>query len=123
MKWPHNKFKIDIISVAWCRNHSLYTDLGKVNFYIMAENILNEVIRIWEPIYITVGAFLIKTYVFLEPGLESKKQKIFYMITAVFLAVMDIFLPVETPLALMFFIGLNISLGRKKHRIAGFVSA
>lgn len=78
------------------------------------------IMGILETAAITVSGFLIKKYVFLEPDMEVKKQHIFYggsffLIGSMFLA----FGKDVATMAALLLIGLNICLGRKKHRMQG----
>ena len=77
-------------------------------------------LEISETAAITVSGFLIKKYVFLEPDMEAKKQRIFYL--ASFFLIGSVFWvwgkDAATMTALLL-IGLNICLGRKKHRLRG----
>ena len=79
-----------------------------------------EIIGILETAAIAISSFLVKKYVFLEPDMETKKQRIFYvisffLITGVFFA----FGKDAASMAVMLLIGLNICLGRKTHRLRG----
>lgn len=81
---------------------------------------ITEILEILETSAIAVSGFLIKKYVFLEPDMEARKQRIFYfasffLIGIVFLA----FGKDMASLAALFMIGVNICLGRKKHRLRG----
>ena len=40
-----------------------------------------EILEILETAAITISGFLIKKYVFLEPDMEAKKQRFFYLIS------------------------------------------
>ena len=80
------------------------------------------ILEILETAAITIGGFLIKKYVFLEPDIEAKKQRIFYMVS--FLMISIVFLAFGkdiASLAALFMIGLNICLGRKMHRLQGLI--
>ena len=69
---------------------------------------------------ITVGIFLIQRYVFLEPGMEPKKQRLFYACTiAAILAAYLLASKDAATLAALLAGGLNISLARKSHRLPG----
>ena len=79
-----------------------------------------EIIGLLETAIIAVGGFLVKKYVFLEPDMEPKKQRIFYGIIS-FLAVVAFFAfgkDVATIIVLVM-IGLNICLARKKNKLPG----
>lgn len=77
-----------------------------------------EIIEIFEIVAITVGGFLIKKYVFLEPDLEGKKQRVFYWISAILIGVVFlIFGKDAASMAAIFLIELNVLLSRKKGRL------
>lgn len=72
-----------------------------------------EMLEIMETAAIAVSGFLIKKYVFLEPDMEVKKQRIFYL--ASFLLIGIVFLTLgkdAATMAALFMIGLNIYLRR-----------
>ena len=81
-----------------------------------------EIIGILETAAIASSSFLVKKYVFLEPDMETKKQRIFYGIS--FFFIVSVFLAFgkdAASMAVMFLIGLIICLGRKKHRLRGLL--
>ncbi len=76
--------------------------------------------EILETVAIAVSGFLIKKYVFLEPDMEAKRQRIFYWIS--FFLIGSVFFALgkdAATMAALLLIGLNIGLGRKKHRLRG----
>ena len=80
------------------------------------------ILEILETAAITVSGLLIKKYVFLEPDMEAKKQKFFYLVS--FFLIGIVFLAFGKDIVNMtalFLIGLNICLGRKKHRLCGLI--
>ena len=65
--------------------------------------------------------FLVERYVFLEDGMEKKKQNLFYAAGAILLGVSLYFIgPTAATVCTILLGGLNIALGRKEHRIIGF---
>ena len=67
---------------------------------------------------IASSGFLVKKYVFLEPDLEAGKQRIFYWIS--FFLALGVFFALgkdAASMAVLLMIGLNICLGRKRHRL------
>ena len=79
-----------------------------------------EISGIFETAAIAVSGFLVKKYVFLEPDMETKKQRIFYGIS--FFLIVSVFFVFGKDAASMtvpILIGLNICLSRKKHRLWG----
>lgn len=77
--------------------------------------------EILEIMVITIGIFLIQRYVFLEPGMEPRKQRLFYACsTAAIIAVYLLISKDAATMAALLAGGLNISLARKSHRIRGF---
>ncbi|MCM1024020.1 MAG: HD-GYP domain-containing protein [Prevotella sp.] len=81
-----------------------------------------EILDILETAAIVVSGFLIKKYIFLEPDMEPKKQRIFYL--ACFLLA-GIALPTlgkdAASVAVLTMIGLNICFARKEHRLRGLL--
>lgn len=64
--------------------------------------------------------FCCKRYVFLEYGLEQKKQHLYFLVSVLLSLLCGI---VDENVAMIlgvFLLGLNISLARKKHRVSGF---
>ncbi len=51
-----------------------------------------ELLAVLETAAIAVSGFLIKKYVFLEPDMEEKKQRIFYLISFLLISIVFIFL-------------------------------
>ena len=73
---------------------------------------------------VTIAFFMIRKYVFFEPDLEAKKQRIFYVITfLVALIVQFAFGDNYASIAIALMVGLNICLARKKLRLLGFLVA
>ena len=64
--------------------------------------------------------FCCKRYVFLEYGLERKKQHLYFLVSVLLALLCG---TVDENIAMIlgaFLLGLNISLARKKHRVSGF---
>ncbi|MCM1254429.1 MAG: HD-GYP domain-containing protein [Clostridium sp.] len=81
-----------------------------------------ELNNILEVITVAIGVFLIERYVFLEPGMEERKQKWFYLISFACIIVLFILMGKDAAeVAALFAGGLNIVLGRKAHRLRGFL--
>lgn len=79
-------------------------------------------LEICEVITITVTGFLIRKYVFLEPSLQPKKQRIFYIISVAVIALgYMIFGKDAAEMILLAMIGLNTFLGREKRRFLGLL--
>lgn len=79
-----------------------------------------EMIDILETAAIAVSGFLVKKYVFLEPDLEDRKQRIFYGVSFFLIAsILCVFGKDAASMAVSVLIGLNICMGRKKHRLLG----
>lgn len=73
-----------------------------------------KLLEILETATIFVSGFLIKKYVFLEPDMEEKKQRIFYFVSFFLLGILFFVFGKDTAIiATLFMIGLNIGLGRK----------
>ena len=81
-----------------------------------------ELLAVLETAAIAVSGFLIKKYVFLEPDMEEKKQRIFYLISFLLISIVFIFFGKDAAsLIALFLIGVNICLGRKKRRLVGLL--
>ncbi|MBD5454805.1 MAG: HD domain-containing protein [Lachnospiraceae bacterium] len=81
-----------------------------------------EILEILETAAITIGGFLIKKYVFLEPDMEPKKQRNFYMVSFLLIGVVFLAFGKDiASLAALFMIQLNICLSRDKHRLRSLV--
>lgn len=77
-------------------------------------------LEILETATIAIGGFLIKRYIFLEPDMEAKKQRIFYFASFFLIGIMFfVFGKDAAIMATLFMIGLNICLGRKTHKLRG----
>lgn len=80
-------------------------------------------LEILEIATISVSGFLIKKYVFLEPDMEEKKQRVFYYASFFLIAIAFLAFRKDTAsIAALFMIGINICLGRKEHRLQGLFS-
>lgn len=79
-----------------------------------------QILEMLETATIAISGFLIKKYVFLEPDMEEKKQRIFYLASFLLIGIMFLIPGKDAAImATLFMIGLNICLGRKKHRLRG----
>lgn len=79
-----------------------------------------ELLELLETAAIAVCGFLIKKYIFLEPDMEGKKQRSFYCVSFILIGIVFLILGKDAAtMAALFLIGLNICLGRKKHRLRG----
>lgn len=79
-----------------------------------------EILELSETAAIAISGFLIKRYVFLEPDMEAKKQRIFYLVSFFLIGIMFLVLGKDAAtVAALFMIGLNICLSRKEHRLRG----
>ena len=79
-----------------------------------------EIMGLLETAAIASSGFLVKKYVFLEPDMEAGKQRVFYWIS--FFLTLGVFFTLgkdAASMAVLFMIGLNICLGRKRHRPRG----
>lgn len=80
------------------------------------------ILEILETAAIAVSGFIIKKYVFLEPDMEDKKQRIFYLISFFLVGIVFFaFGKDAASFAALILIGLNICLGRKKRRLLGLL--
>lgn len=81
-----------------------------------------QLINICEVTAIAITGFMIRKYVFLEPSLQQKKQRIFYIISAVVIALGYLFFGKDAAEMLALgMIGLNTFFGRKKRRFLGLL--
>lgn len=77
-------------------------------------------LEILETAAIAVSGFLIKKYVFLEPDMDEKRQRMLYLLSFLVIGIVFPILGKDAAsLAALFMIGLNICLGRKEHRLRG----
>lgn len=77
-------------------------------------------LEILETAAIAVSGFLIKKYVFLEPDMDEKRQRMFYLLSFLVIGIVFPILGKDAAsLAALFMIGLNICLGRKEHKLRG----
>lgn len=82
-----------------------------------------EILEILETAAISISGFLIKKYVFLEPDMEEKKQRFFYLLSFFLIDIVFLFFGKDAAtMAALFMIGINICLGRKEHRLRGLFS-
>lgn len=80
------------------------------------------IIEILEIASIAVGGFMIKKYVFLEPSMEPKKQRISYLLSFVIItAAFFIFGKDGAITAILVMIGRDIFLGRKERKFWGLL--
>ncbi len=83
---------------------------------------VTEILELLETVAITVSGFLIKKYVFLEPDMEAKKQRIYYYASFFLICIVALAVGKDAAtIAALFMIALNTCLGRKKHRLWGLV--
>lgn len=82
---------------------------------------LQEIGNIIELIIEYAGIFLAERYVFLEQGLEERKQRLFHIISIILIFTTHLLLGDDAAVFLLLVAGgLNISLARTEHRIRGF---
>lgn len=85
----------------------------------MMEIVLLEIL---ETVTIAISGFLIKKYVFLEPDMEGRKQRIYYGISFFLIGIVFVLSGKDAAsLAALLLIGFNICLGRQNHRLRGLV--
>ena len=82
---------------------------------------LETIFSITYVITVTIIMFMIRKYVFFEPDLSAKKQRVLYGITFfVVLVTLFVYGVSYTTLAMQFMVALNIFIARKKHRFMAF---
>lgn len=69
---------------------------------------------------ITIGTFMVERYVLLEPAMEPKRQRLFYIISFTAVIIAFFLIGDAAQYVALLFGGLNIFLGRSKHRFIGF---
>lgn len=83
---------------------------------------LQQILNICEIAVIAVTGFIIRKYVFLEPSLTPKRQRLFYIISAVVIALCYfLFEKDAAELLALTMTGLNTVLGRKKRRLSALL--
>lgn len=83
---------------------------------------MSQVSEIMELFIVYIGIFLIERYVFLEHGLEGRKQYMFYLISgSIVLLSYLLFGKDAATLFILIAGGLNIALARTEHRLQGFL--
>ena len=76
---------------------------------------------VMELVFMFIGLFMAERYVFLERGLEKKKQCLYYVMSMILmLGAYFLFDEVVAQYVLLVSAGLNISLARREHRVRGF---
>ena len=81
-----------------------------------------EIIAMLETTTIAAIGFLVKKYVFLEPDMETWRQRLFYLISFLLAAgICFAFGKDVASMAVLALIGLNICLGRKQRRLPGLL--
>lgn len=79
---------------------------------------LEIILNLCEVTAIAIIGFLIRKYVFLEPSLQPKKQRIFYIISIAVIALgFVLFGKDAAEIICLGLIGLNTFLARKQHRL------
>ena len=83
---------------------------------------MGEIIDILETTAAALSGFLVKKYVFLEPDMETKMQRLFYVISFLLIAgVFFVFGKDAATISAFAMIGLNIWLSRKENRLTGLL--
>ena len=83
--------------------------------------VLMEIGELLECFLILIGIFLTERYIFLEKGMEPKKQRIFYLISVLLVRLFYALAGPDGATVMILIVGgMNISLARKKHRVRGF---
>ena len=90
----------------------------------MLIDVLYTISMILEVAFMLISVLMAERYVFLEPPMEKKKQRIFYFIAFVTVLITTFLLSEEVGQILLFLAGgLNVSLGRKKRKLIGLLIA
>ncbi len=80
---------------------------------------LDRIFTVWDAFLQMTSMTLISRYIFFEKPLEAKKQRIFYIISYILIAVSSLFSEEFTSPIVSLLIVLNILLARKNHKIRG----
>lgn len=76
------------------------------------------ILELLETAAIAISGFLIKKYVFLEPDMEAKKQRVFYLVSFLVIGVVFFAFGKDAAgMAAILMIEVNVLLGRKKGRL------
>lgn len=76
------------------------------------------ILELLETATIAISGFLIKKYVFLEPDMEAKKQRVFYLVSFFVIGVVFLAFGKDAAgMAAILMIEVNVLLGRKKGRL------
>ena len=87
------------------------------------KEVLTWLVLIAEPIIVLIEMFLITRYVFLEPCLNNKSQKKFYLWSGVIVFIICLFLGTDiSSILAMIICGVNIVLARKEHKFRGVLN-
>ncbi|MDD6810733.1 MAG: response regulator [Lachnospiraceae bacterium] len=82
---------------------------------------LYEINVLLELILIYIGIFMTERYIFLEHGLESRKQCMYYLVSIFLVGASFRWFGEDVAMVILLLAGgLNISLARKEHRLRGF---
>ena len=86
----------------------------------MIYSVLHVVVSIVEIVFMYIAMLMVERYVFLEPQMETKKQKWFYAITLPILIASNVIMEDIGQIFLILFSAINIVFGRKTRKIRGF---
>ncbi len=89
----------------------------------MQNGVLAYIVSILEIVFMYVTLIIIEKYIFLEPQMEERKQKIFYAITMPIVIICCIFSEFAGQAVMVVSIVINVVLGRKKRKALGVLTA
>lgn len=89
----------------------------------MQNGVLAYIVSILEIVFMYVTLIIIEKYIFLEPQMEERKQKMFYAITMPIVIICCIFSEFAGQAVMVVSIVINVVLGRKKRKALGVLTA
>lgn len=89
----------------------------------MLWDVLYYIMSILESLFMYIMLIMIEKYVFLEPQMERRKQKIFYIITITIVVITTLINAGMGQYLLALFAAINVVLGRKKRKPLGILIA
>ena len=88
----------------------------------MFDMIMTWIVTSLELLFMMISMFLTQRYVFLEQGMEKKKQRRYYVYCVILILVCNILIdPGIAQILMLFLVALNISLARKECKAKGFL--
>ena len=89
----------------------------------MIFEILNYINAILEIMLMYIALYLVERYIFFQPPMAPKIQKIFYAITVPILVILSVGFNIAAQVLVVLFSAVRMFLGRKRYRALGFILA